>query len=114
MDLRAGAMALLVLAACALMPIIWSTLAKGESEPAVALSVGLLAAGLCWAGGCALEGRRRGTVLAIAALGVVVGLLALAPRVASELGGAPAGWGVACAASSAVALALLARDARPA
>jgi hypothetical protein len=72
-----------------------------------ALYLGLLAMGLAWAAGAALEGRRRGSVRAIAGLGVLSPLLALIPPSKDVLGGGLL-WMLTCAALALLSLVLLA------
>lgn len=76
---------LLLAAAFCSLPAIYLLLAH-EAPPYAALSTGLVAMGLAWAGGCALEGRRRRTVLGLASAGIFLAVAVLlvpeAPRLA--------------------------------
>lgn len=66
-------------AALADLPVVYRLVGDDVAPPAVSLSLGLLAMGLAWSGGCALEGRRAGTVYAIAWLGVAQPLALASP-----------------------------------
>lgn len=99
---------LLVAASLLHLPLVYLLIAHTELTPPFALTVGLLAMGLAWSGGCSLEGRRRGTVRALAAAGVLEGALVVVPQIADALG--PSKWlFVAIGACSALALLALLR-----
>lgn len=84
----ARAMLLLVVAALLHLPIVYLLVGDARFPPTITLGLGLLSMGLAWSGGVALEGRRRGTVRALAALGVAEGALVFVPALASALGDA--------------------------
>jgi hypothetical protein len=91
--------ALLSGAAVVNLPVVHSLAQPGLDFGArlVALFLGGLAMGLAWAAGASLEDRRRGSVAAVCALGVLSPLMAAAP-VARALVGPTLPWLVACAA----------------
>lgn len=62
------AFVLLLLAAFCALPAVYRMLAD-DAPPLLAMGTGTVAMGLAWAGGCALEGRRRRTVMGLAAAG---------------------------------------------
>lgn len=84
---RRLATVLLVTAALVHLPLVYLFVAM-PTMPTVTLAVGLVAIGLAWCSGVSLEGRRAGTVRAIAAVGVAEGALAFVPPVAEPLGNA--------------------------
>lgn len=78
---------LLVAAVILHLPLVYLLVAADTLAPAFALAVGLLAMGLAWSAGKALEGRRRGTSLVLAALGTAEFLLGFLPGgLEAELG----------------------------
>lgn len=79
---------LLVTAALLHLPIVYLLVRDATQLPVLTLAVGLLAMGLAWSGGVTLEGRRAGTVRALAALGVAEGALAFTPPIVASLGNA--------------------------
>lgn len=101
---------LFVAATACHLPLVYLLVRHDAFSPPAALTVGLLAMGLAWSGGCSLEGRRPRTVRAIAALGVAEGALAFAPPFAAPLG--EARWlflAIAAFAAAGLASALRAR-----
>jgi hypothetical protein len=101
---------LLTGAAAATLPVVYALVRPDLAVAArlVALFLGLLAMGLAWAAGASLEDRRRGSVAAVCALGVVAPALAAVP-VARDLVAGGMAWLLAGAALALVALALLGR-----
>lgn len=101
--------ALLVGAALVQLPLVYTLVGRGDAPILVALSVGLLSMGLAWSAGCSLEDRRKGTVRAIAAAGVLAPLVTFTPGFPISF----AGWEqlllVACSVLSAAGLGLLVR-----
>ena len=81
---------LLVAASLAHLPLVYALVRDVQLVPVFTLAVGLTAMGLAWSGGVSLEGRRRGTARAIAAIAVAEGSLAVVPVVADAIG--PARW----------------------
>lgn len=105
------ATAFLVAAATLHLPAVYLLVAHTTLSPPFALSVGILSMGLAWAGGVSLEGRRRGTARAFAALGVAEGALAIVPQMGEALGNAR--WFfLGVSALSALALLVLVRPPR--
>lgn len=100
---------LLVVACVLLLPVIYHVVSRDKAGAPLALSLGLLAMGLAWSGGCALENRRRGTVRGIAALGVALPLLALLPAFPEPFAAAERAFLAGAAGASALAVALLLR-----
>lgn len=98
---------LLLLASFASLPAIYRLLADA-APPFVAIGTGAVAMGLAWAAGCALEGRRRGTVLGLAAAGAVAFLAVLVAPGVSDFGAVRIPLG-AMSALSAVGLVAVAR-----
>lgn len=99
----------LVLAGVADLPVVYYVVAELGSPPLVSVALGLLAMGLAWAGGCALEGRRRRTLLLLSLLGTLQALLALVPALRGLVPDAALAWVVASAAFSVVGLVTLLR-----
>lgn len=66
-------------AAVVQLPVVYGVVARGGAGAPLALALGLLSMGLAWSAGCSLEDRRRGTVRALAALGVLAPWLSFAP-----------------------------------
>ena len=99
-------MLLLVAASIAMLPLVHAIVAAASSPGPAIFAAGLLSMALAWAGGCAIEQRRHGSVLAIAAVGVAQALVPLVPQARDLVGSAALMWPVVAAALSAVALAL--------
>lgn len=98
-------MLLLVGAGVANLPLVYMVLERmPDAPPPLVLSVGLLSMGLSWAGGCAIQERRPGSVVAIAALGVAEALVPLVPGAREALGVHALVWPLLAAAFSAAAL----------
>ena len=85
---RPAATLLLYAAAFAHLPLVYLLVRDAALAPPFAISVGLVAMGLAWAGGVTLEGRRPGTTRFIAGAAVAEGLLGLLPQVGDALGSA--------------------------
>lgn len=100
----------LVAASFAHLPLVYLLVRDVTLAPPVAIAVGLIAMGLAWCGGVALEGRRPGTTRLVAATAVLEGALAFAPPIEASLGSARFGF-VAIAAFAACGLLLLRRPA---
>ncbi|HET6404598.1 MAG TPA: hypothetical protein VFH78_08115 [Candidatus Thermoplasmatota archaeon] len=77
---------LLFAASVAHLPLVYALVRGVELPPAVPMAIGLLAMGLAWSGGVALEGRRRGTAQIFSALAVAQSLLAFVPPIAASTG----------------------------
>lgn len=80
-----AAFALLVVAGVAHLPVVHALVARDEQAPPLVLGMGLLSMGLAWSAGCALQRRRRRTVLGIGALAVLEPALLLAPAMREPL-----------------------------
>lgn len=61
------------------IPVVYQQVRDDESLHALPLALGLISMGLAWAAGCSLENRRKGTVAALLALGIVQPLLVVIP-----------------------------------
>ncbi|HEX2022428.1 MAG TPA: hypothetical protein VHH36_06925 [Candidatus Thermoplasmatota archaeon] len=105
--MRAKAMAfgLLVGASVLDLPAVYLVMADDASDPPPVVALGLVAMGVAWAGGRALEDKRRGSVALVALCGVAQAPLLLVPQVSSAIGGA---WPWVAASSAASALGLAA------
>lgn len=77
---------LLVVASLLHLPLVYFLVSGIALQPAFTLAVGLIAIGLAWSGGVALEGRRHGTVRFIAAMALGESALAFVPVLAAALG----------------------------
>lgn len=107
--LRRATFGVLVAASLLHLPLVYRLIARDDTPPAAAISIGLLSMGLAWSAGCSLENRRRGTIRGIAGAGLAAPLLVLVWGPSFALGFqdqlCAAGSGAACA----IALALLFR-----
>lgn len=109
---RVLAMVLFVGAGLALLPLVHAMLTRDDLGPLIILPTGMLSMGLAWAGGCAIQNRRRGSVLALGILGVLVALAPLIPQVRGWIAPAWPGWTVVAGVLSLAALLAFARAGR--
>lgn len=102
-------MLLLVGAGVANLPIVHALLTLPDATPLLVLPVGLLSMALAWAGGCALQDRRRLSVLAVSAAGAAEVAMPLVPAAREAIGMAALVWAPLAAALSLAALGVLMR-----
>lgn len=105
-------MLLLVAAGVANLPLVHAVLSLAEPPALAVFGAGLLSMGLAWAGGCAIEGRRHGSIVILGSLGLAEAVVPLVPWARESLGDAAIVWPLVAAAASGAALVLLARDPR--